>query len=93
MGPSLNIAISLNAYILTDRSTWLRFKNKRNHSILFENRYELKNNYSMIFVNHDRCKNLSKNSAKDLFNWLASDDAARLIKSYQINNQNVFYID
>ena len=93
MGPSLNIAISLNAYILTDRSTWLRFKNKRNHTILFENRYELKNNYSMIFVNHDRCSNLSKNSAMDLFNWLASDDAARLIKSYQIDNQSVFYID
>mgnify|MGYP002817618295 CR=1 FL=1 len=93
MGPSLNIAISLNAYILTDRSTWLRFKNKRNHSILYENRYELKNNYSMILVNHERCKNLSKNSAMDLFNWLASDDAAKLIKRYQINKENVFYID
>ena len=93
MGPSLNIAISLNAYILTDRSTWLRFKNKRNHTILFENRYELKNNYSMIFVNHDRCTNLSKNPAMDLFNWLASDEAAKLIKSYEINDQNVFYVD
>ena len=93
MGPSLNIAISLNAYILTDRSTWLRFKNKRNHSILFENRSELKNTYSMIFVNHDRCTNLSENAARDLYNWLSSLDAAKLIKNYKINNEHVFYID
>ena len=93
MGPSLNIAISLNAYIFSDRSTWLRFKNKRNHIILYENPSELRNNYGMILVNHKKCENLNYESSLKLYNWLASDKAAQLIKNYKILNNKVFYID
>lgn len=93
MGPSLNIAVALNGYIFSDRSSWLRFKNKRNHKILYENRRELKNNYGMILVNHNRCSNLNYNYSLDLFNWLSSDEAANHIREYRLNNQNVFYID
>jgi len=93
MGPSLNIAISLNAYIFSDRSTWLRFKNKGNHKILYENPSELKNNYGMILVNHKKCENLNYGSSLKLYNWLASDQAAKLINNYRILNNKVFYID
>jgi len=93
MGPSLNIAVALNGYILSDRSSWLRFRNKRNHEILYENRQELKNNYGMILVNHDRCLNLNYKYASDLYNWLSSDIAADHIKKYRLNNEPVFYID
>lgn len=93
MGPSLNIAISLGAYIFTDRSSWIRFKNKEDHDILYENTQELRNNYSMILVNHERCKNLVFEPAISLFNWLKSSEAARLIKNYQIYDSSVFYID
>ena len=93
MGPSLNIAISLNAYIFSDRSTWLRFKNKRNHKILYENPSELRNNYGMILVNHKKCKNLNYESSLKLYKWLASNKAAQLIKNYKILNTKVFYID
>ncbi len=92
MGPSLNIAISLDGYIFSDRSSWLRFNNKGNHQILYSNSSELKNNYSMILVNHDRCSNLSQESAIDLYDWLKSDAAASLISSYKLNGQQVFYI-
>ena len=93
MGPSLNIATSLGGYTFTDRSSWLRFQNKANHAILYENPEELRNDYSMILVNHARCQNQDYESAKSLYDWLKSAEAAELISSYQINNTNVFYVD
>ena len=93
MGPSLNIATSLGGYTFTDRSSWLRFQNKVNHTILYENPQELRNNYSMILVNHTRCQNLDYEPAKSLYNWLKSADAAKLISNYEINNNTVFYVE
>ena len=93
MGPSLNIAVSLDAYIFSDRSTWLRFENKRDHRILYEKPSELRNNYGMILVNHKKCNNLDYDSSLKLYKWLASDEAAQLIKEYTILNNKVFYID
>ncbi len=93
MGPSLNIATSLGGYTFTDRSSWLRFQNKAKHTILYENPQELRNDYSMILVNHARCQNQDYESAKSLYDWLKSAEAAELISSYQINNTNVFYVD
>jgi tungstate transport system substrate-binding protein len=93
MGPSLNIAISLDAYIFSDRSTWLRFMNKKDHKILYEKPSELRNNYGMILVNHKKCNNLDYESSFKLYKWLASDEAAQLIKEYRIQNSKVFYID
>ena len=93
MGPSLNIATSLGGYTFTDRSSWLRFQNKVNHTILYENPQELRNNYSMILVNHTRCQNLDYEPAKSLYNWLKSAEAAKLISTYEINNDTVFYVE
>ena len=93
MGPSLNIATSLGGYTFTDRSSWLRFQNKVNHTILYENPQELRNNYSMILVNHARCQNLDYEPAKSLYNWLKSAEAAKLISTYEINNDTVFYVE
>ncbi len=91
MGPSLNIAISMNGYIFSDRSTWLRFNNKVDHIILYSNPVELRNSYSMILVNHDRCNNLDLKPARDLYDWLKSDEAASLINEYKVSDQQVFY--
>ncbi len=93
MGPSLNIAISLNAYIFSDRSTWLRFKNKEKHTVLYENSSELRNDYGMILVNHEKCDNLDYESSLNLYKWLSSDEAAVLIRNYRVFNSKVFYID
>ncbi len=93
MGPSLNIAIAQDAYIFTDRSTWLKYKNKANHQILYENKYELKNEYGLILVNHTRCKAINNTVPLDLFNWLSSDYAKQLINSYRIDSQQVFFVE
>ncbi len=93
MGPSLSIATSLDGYTISDRSSWLRFKNKGNHLILYENPRELRNDYSIILVNHDRCKNLNLKPAKKLYDWLKSKSTADLIRAYRLDNTQVFYID
>ncbi len=93
MGPSLNIAIAKDAYIFTDRSSWLKYKNKGNHRILYQNKYELKNEYGLILVNYNRCKSISKLVSSNLYDWLSSDVAKKLINSYTINNQQVFFTD
>ena len=92
MGPSLNIAISLNGYIFSDRSSWLRFNNKKSHKILYENPIELRNDYGMILVNPKRCPNNNYKAAKKLYEWLSSNDAAKLIMEYKLSGSSVFYI-
>ncbi len=91
MGQSLNIAIATDAYILSDRSTWLKFQNKQNHKILYQNKLELKNQYGMILVNTNRCNNIDKEATYSLYNWLTSKDAQDLINGYLINNTQVYF--
>ena len=93
MGPSLNIATAKNAYIFTDRSSWLKYKNKRNHIILYENKDKLKNEYGIILINFNRCKNINESLASDLYNWLVSDIAKMHITNYMIDDVQVFYTD
>lgn len=92
MGPSLNIAVAINAYTLSDRSSWLKFNNKRSHTILYENQAELRNEYGMILINKEKCPNTNSEAATKLFNWLASPEAQKLIEAYKINQSQVFYI-
>ena len=91
MGPTLNIAISLNGYVMSDRSTWLRFNNKQSHQILYENPIELRNNYGMILVNPERCPDNNYNAANKLYEWLSSEYAASLISDYKLSGHQVFY--
>tara|TARA_Y100000389_G_C17459002_1_gene520261 strand:- start:43 stop:843 length:801 start_codon:yes stop_codon:yes gene_type:complete len=91
MGPSLNIAISMNGFIFSDRSSWMRFNNKRSHKILYSNPEELRNDYGMILVNYHRCSNLYPEHATRLYNWLSSNEAASLINNYRLYGAQVFY--
>ena len=93
MGQSLNVAIATDAYILSDRSTWLKFSNKQSHKILYQNKLELKNQYGMILVNTDRCSNIDKEATQDLFKWLSSTDAKNIINSYKILSSQVYYTE
>ncbi len=91
MGPSLNIAIATDAYIFTDRSSWVKYKNKRNHLILFQDSSSLKNEYGMIIVNYHRCKNINANNVIKLYDWLSSSEAKQLINDYTVLNSQLFY--
>ena len=93
MGATLNMAISLNAYTYTDRSTWLRFKNKQNHVISYNNRNELRNNYSIIKISKDNCPKINHKGAALFYDWILSNDGKALIESYRYNNEQMFFID
>ena len=93
MGATLNIAIGSNAYTYSDRSTWINFKNKSNHKILYSNSELLKNQYSLLLANSTRCPK-TKNYLINIFKeWLLSEEGKLLIKSYMVKNQVLFHVD
>ena len=91
MGPSLNIAIGTNSYIFTDRASWLNYKNKQNHQVLYENPSKLMNPYGVILINPKKCPKSNSTEAILLYNWLTSDIAKSLIDNYKIFGSKLFY--
>ena len=73
MGASLNIAIGRNAYIYSDRASWLNFKNKANHRVLFSGHQLLYNQYSLLISNPAVCSNLNMSYVETFKDWLLSD--------------------
>ena len=90
MGQTLNIAIGLNAYTFTDRATWTRFKNKKDHIILYENDPLLVNQYGIIKINPKHCSNINHNAAKTFFDWILSKKGQKLISEYMVDEQYLF---
>ncbi len=91
MGATLNIAIGLGAYTLTDRATWMKFGNKRKHRILFEGDSRLFNQYGIIAVNPDKCPNVRANEASVFVDWMLSENGQAAIAEYRIGGQQVFF--
>ena len=90
MGASLNICASMGAYILSDRASWLNFKNKSELEILFADDKLLFNQYSFIPINPTLHEHVEYKLAKELENWLTSDTAKSLINGYKIDGQALF---
>tara|TARA_B100000686_G_scaffold31244_2_gene32145 strand:- start:20795 stop:21607 length:813 start_codon:yes stop_codon:yes gene_type:complete len=90
MGQTLNIAIAKNAYTYTDRATWLKFKNKQNHRIIYQNDPLLVNQYGIITINPQRCPNINHKGAKTLHDWLISKDGQNYIAEFTLNNEQLF---
>ena len=91
MGASLNMAVNKNAYLITDRATWISFKNKRDHAILVENEPLLYNFYGVIPINPEKCPNVKYNESKKFINWLLDAKTKEKINSYKLNNQQLFF--
>tara|TARA_B100000925_G_C21704148_1_gene343688 strand:- start:184 stop:555 length:372 start_codon:yes stop_codon:yes gene_type:complete len=90
MGASLNISASIGAYILSDRASWLNFKNKSELEILFEGDKRLFNQYSFIPINPNRHKHVQSALTKKLESWLTSKTAETLINNYKIDGKALF---
>tara|TARA_B110000444_G_C18831755_1_gene593633 strand:- start:607 stop:1422 length:816 start_codon:yes stop_codon:yes gene_type:complete len=90
MGSTINIAIGKNAYTYTDRATWLNFKNKANHSILFEGDPIMINQYGLIRLDPDRCVNANNRSINLFHKWIISKEGQFLIGEYTINGTKLF---
>ena len=90
MGASLNTAAGLNAYIMSDRASWLNFGNQDNLALLFEGDPELFNQYSFLPVSSERHPHVEQEVIAKLEEWLTSGKAATLINAYRINGEALF---
>lgn len=91
MGPALNTAAALDGYILSDRATWLSFKNRRDLEILVEGDAKLFNQYGVMLVNPNKFGHIKKAEGEKFIQWLISKEGQSTIASYQINGQQLFF--
>ena len=91
MGAALNMASASNAYVLSDRGTWLSFKNKGDLQILVEGDKRLFNQYGVILVNPEKHPTVRKDLGQEFIDWLLSPEGQKAIANYKINGEQLFY--
>jgi tungstate transport system substrate-binding protein len=91
MGPALNIAASTDAYVLSDRGTWLSFKNRGGLAILVEGDKTLFNQYGVMVVNPARHPHVKHALAQAFVDWVVSPAGQAAIASYRIGGEQLFF--
>jgi tungstate transport system substrate-binding protein len=91
MGAALNMADESGAYVLSDRGTWIAFKNKSDLQIMVEGDRRLFNQYGVMLVNPDKHPNVKRQYAQTFIDWLVSPDGQHAIADYKINGEPMFY--
>ena len=91
MGPALNTASSMNGYILTDRATWLAFKNRGDLTIVVEGDKRLFNQYGVILVNPEKHAHVKKEMGQVFIDWVVSPDGQKNITDYKIGGEQLFF--
>ncbi len=93
MGPALNIAASTGAYVLSDRGTWLNFKNRADLTILVQGDKRLFNQYGVIVVNPARHPSVKKDLAQQFSDWVTGPNGQATIAAYKIGGEQLFFPD
>ena len=91
MGPALNTAASMNAYLLADRGTWLAFKNRGDLTILVEGDRRLYNQYGVMLVNPEKHPTVKKELGQTFIDWLVSPEGQKAIADYRIGGEQLFF--
>jgi tungstate transport system substrate-binding protein len=91
MGPALNTASSMGAYILADRGTWLSFKNRGDLTILVEGDKRLFNQYGVILVNPEKHPSVKRTEGQAFIDWLVSPEGQKAIAGYKIGGEQLFH--
>jgi tungstate transport system substrate-binding protein len=92
MGATLNFANTNNCYVLSDRGTWLYFKNKSDLQILVEGDKRLFNQYDVMLVNPAKHPDVKKELGQQFIDWLISPDGQKTIANYKIEGEQPFYL-
>ena len=91
MGPALNTASSMNGYILTDRATWISFKNRGDLTIVVEGDKRLFNQYGVILVHPAKHAHVKKDMGQAFIDWVVSADGQKAIADYKIGGEQLFF--
>ncbi len=91
MGPALNMASSMSAYVLTDRGTWLNFKNRGELKVLVEGDKRLFNQYGVMLVNPAKHPQVKTVEGQKFIDWVTSSAGQSVIASYKIGGQQLFF--
>jgi tungstate transport system substrate-binding protein len=93
MGATLNTASAMNAYLLSDRGTWLAFKNRGELAILVEGDNRLFNQYGVMLVNPARHPQVKRADGQAFIDWLVSPDGQSTIAAFRIGGEQAFFPD
>ena len=91
MGPALNTAAGMNAYILADRGTWLSFKNRAELRIVLEGDPRLFNQYGIILVSPAKHPSVKREMGQAFIDWVTSPDGQAAIAAYKIGGEQLFF--
>ncbi|MBX3716553.1 MAG: extracellular solute-binding protein [Burkholderiales bacterium] len=91
MGPTLNTASGMNAYALTDRGTWLSFKNRGELEIVVEGDQRLFNQYGVMLVNPAKHPHVKKEAGQKFVDWVISPEGQKAIAAYKIGGEQLFF--
>jgi tungstate transport system substrate-binding protein len=93
MGATLNMASASNAYTLSDRATWIHFKNKGDLVIEVEGDKRLFNQYGVFLVSQQKHPHVKAKLGQKFIDWLISPEGQKIIASYKVNGQQLFFPD
>ncbi|EGP08194.1 ABC-type tungstate transport system, periplasmic binding protein [Bradyrhizobiaceae bacterium SG-6C] len=91
MGAALNTAGAMNAYVVSDRGTWLSFKNPGDLVIAVEGDKRLFNQYGVILVNPEKHPAVKKELGQSFIDWLTSPEGQGAIAAYKVNGKQLFF--
>lgn len=91
MGAALNTAAAMNAYVLSDRGTWLSFKNRGELDIAIEGDKRLFNQYGVMLVNPEKHPSVKAEAGQRFIDWLISPEGQKAIGEYKIDGKQLFF--
>ncbi|RLA30043.1 MAG: sulfate transporter [Gammaproteobacteria bacterium] len=91
MGATLNVAVGMGAYALTDRGTWISFRNRGEFKVLVEGDDELFNQYGVILVDPARHPRVKAEEGQAFIDWILGEQGQRAIAGYRLGGQQLFF--
>jgi tungstate transport system substrate-binding protein len=91
MGPTLNTAAAMDAYVMSDRATWVAFGNPQNLKLLFAGDEVMFNQYGSLLLSKEKHPHLKHNLAEQWHNWLLSEEGQQAIANFKVDGQQLFF--
>ena len=91
MGATLNVAVGMSAYVMTDRATWIAFENKGDYAIAVEGDDAMFNQYGIIQVSPKACPNVKADLGQSFIDWVLSEEGQTAIADYKRDGQQLFF--